>query len=104
MLILDTRLGPRSIRPLSAPEAWKVCSLSDAKLRIVLEHGWDPQPLAGNSIPCTLTSTVGARVMNRLQAASDMESTITTGEFTWHSLLPALSLSSHSMIVVQLLG
>ena len=71
MLILDTRLGPAAVRPLSEREAWRICSLPEDQLDWLCERGYKATPLAGNAVPGTMTKVIWDALLPRLQLYSD---------------------------------
>ena len=95
-LILDVRISPSAVRPLLDVECYKACSLSRFKLSLLLEAGRNPQPLAGNSIPVTMTTTVtvGQVALSRFDRAAVVKAASLASAPVWECFLPVLCLSS----------
>ena len=95
-LILDVRISPSAVRPLLDVECYKACSLSRFKLSLLLEAGKNPQPLAGNSIPVTMTTTVtvGQVALSRFDRAAVVKAASLASAPVWECFLPVLCLSS----------
>ena len=103
-LILDVRNSPSVVRPLLDVECYKACSLSSVKLSLLLEAGKSPQRLAGNSVPVTMTTTVGHVALSRFDRAAVVEAASLVDAPVWECFLPVLCLSSIQFIVVQLVS
>ena len=103
-LILDVRISPGAVRPLSKVEYHKGCSLSPFKLSLLVAAGKDPQTLAGNSIPVTMTSAVGQIALSRFVRAASVEAASLAGIPVWECSLPVLCSSSVQFFVVQLVS
>ena len=102
--ILDVRISPSAVRPLLDVECYNACSLSRFKLSLLLEAGKNPQPLAGNSIPVTMTTAVGQVTLSRFDKAAVVEAASLAGVPVLERHLPVLCLSSIQFVLVQLVS
>ena len=101
-LYLDERgPGPGICRPLSGHEMWKVQGLPDEKAALLTPS--ELGPLAGYSIPSSMTSLVASVVSSRVALFNTHKARQALGCFTCLSAPPRLSASRHPLTAVCLL-
>ena len=87
-LYLDER-GPAICRPLSGHEMWRVQGLPAEKAALLAPE--ELGPLAGNSIPASMTSLVAGRVASRVALFAKVKARQAAGCFTCLNAPPRLA-------------